>query len=131
MLCVIRELQIETTMRSLLTPTRSAKIKKTGDNKGVRNWNSYMGDRDVEHCSCFGKPAVPAKYKQSYHVTHDSTRRAMPMSTENLCSHKGSSVGVHSRSLRHPWMWKQLRCPPAVNGEAECGGSIQWISIQL
>lgn len=52
MLSVIRELQIETTMKSHLTPTRSAKIKTMGDDKAVGNWDSSTSDRDIEHCRC-------------------------------------------------------------------------------
>lgn len=117
-------------MRSHLTPTRSVKIKTTGNNKGVGNWNASTGDRDAEHCSYFGKLAVPGKGKQSDHVTHDSTCGGMPKRTENVCSHRDSSVEVHSSIARKTPTWK-LRCPPAVKREAECGLSIQWVSIQL
>jgi hypothetical protein len=43
---VIREMQIETTLRFYLTPTRMAKIKTSGDNTC---WRGY-GERTLLHC---------------------------------------------------------------------------------
>ena len=92
--CLIKEMQIKTTMRYHFIPTRMTMIEKSKIVASVgedveKSEHSYLADGDVKWYSHFENSLlVPQKVKHRVILPSNSTPRYMPREMKTLSTHK-------------------------------------------